>query len=57
MMEVIIKKSPCDGAMCDRRERFYKAVCIGKIKGKPCAFKATEKCMGVDTCIIRERFI
>jgi hypothetical protein len=57
MMEVLVKKSLSDGAVCDRRERFYKAVCIGKITGKPCDWKKTEKCMGVDTCIVRERFV
>lgn len=47
-------KMPCDEAIHAKRAQFYYEVCAAQ---KPCEYRATEKCMGIDVCILRERFV
>lgn len=46
-------KMPNDEHVHARRAQFYYEVCAAQ---KPCQYRATEKCMGIDVCMVREGF-
>jgi hypothetical protein len=51
MASVFKNVMPSDEAIHGKRLQFYYEICA-----QHCQYRATEKCMGIDFCMIRENF-